>query len=170
MSLNTQDCHRMNCDRIEFDFDKSRVSPDKVQRLFNLSAFWAKDRSLEDWQTAISFSEPVLAAWDGTRLIGFARASSDGVYRASIWDVVIHPEYRGAGLGRQLLERLLAHERMARVERVYLSTTFKAGFYERLGFQKNQSTTMVLMKDLVLPKALESEEVEYTNSSELDFH
>ena len=81
---------------------------------------------------------------DDQRLIGFARATSDGIYRATIWDVVIHPDYRGTGLGSKLVESLISHPRMSRVERIYLTTTHQQGFYERIGFQTNSTTTMVL--------------------------
>jgi ribosomal protein S18 acetylase RimI-like enzyme len=124
----------------------------KVQRLFQETAFWAHDRQLEDWAIAIANSKPVVTAWDGDRLIGFARATSDGVYRATIWDVAIHPHYQGAGLGRKLVETVLMHPHVNRVERVYLMTTHQQRFYERIGFEDNQTTTMVLFnqKTMVL--------------------
>jgi ribosomal protein S18 acetylase RimI-like enzyme len=75
----------------------------QLQQLFDRAAFWARGRSLEDLTIAINHSHPVISVWDGQRLIGFARTTSDGIYRATIWDVVIHPEYRGGGLGRQLI-------------------------------------------------------------------
>jgi N-acetylglutamate synthase-like GNAT family acetyltransferase len=77
-------------------------------------------------------------------MIGFARATSDGIYRATIWDVVIHPDYQGGGLGRKLVQTVLSHPLMCRVERVYLMTTHQQKFYERIGFEYNASTTMVL--------------------------
>ncbi len=77
-------------------------------------------------------------------MIGCARATSDGIYRATIWDVVIDEDYQGGGLGRKLVQTVLSHPRMCRVERVYLMTTYKQSFYERIGFQRNASTTMVL--------------------------
>jgi ribosomal protein S18 acetylase RimI-like enzyme len=112
--------------------------------LFQAAAFWAKDRRVEDLEIAIANSDPVISVWDQDQMIGFARATSDGVYRATIWDVVIHPDYQGAGLGRKLVETVLSHPRMNRVERVYLMTTHQQQFYERIGFQPNASTTMVL--------------------------
>ncbi|MUL37617.1 GNAT family N-acetyltransferase [Gloeocapsopsis dulcis] len=115
-----------------------------LHKLFQVAAFWAQDRSLEDLSIAISNSKPVISVWDGEKLIGFARATSDGVYRATIWDVVIHPDYRGAGLGRKLVESVLSHPHMNRVERVYLMTTHQQSFYEQIGFECNSSTTMVL--------------------------
>jgi ribosomal protein S18 acetylase RimI-like enzyme len=134
----------MDYRHIQFCDRKSRIDYAQLQELFRLGAFWAKDRKIEDLEVAIANSEPVITVWDGQRLIGLARATSDGVYRATIWDVVIHPDYQGAGLGRKLVETVLSHPRMSRVERVYLMTTHQQHFYERIGFECNPTTTMVL--------------------------
>ncbi|MFW6357793.1 MAG: GNAT family N-acetyltransferase [Chroococcales cyanobacterium] len=134
----------MDCRHIQFCDSKSKIDPLQLQSLFKLSAFWAKDRRIEDLEIAIANSDPVISVWDGEQLIGFARATSDGIYRAAIWDVIIHPDYRGVGLGRKLVETVLSHPRVNRVERVYLTTTYQQSFYERIGFQRNESTTMVL--------------------------
>jgi N-acetylglutamate synthase-like GNAT family acetyltransferase len=129
---------------IQFCIGHDRVDLEQLQHLFKVAAFWARERKSEDWKIAISNSEPVVTVWDDKRAIGFARATSDGIYRATIWDVAIHPDYQGSGLGRKLVETVLSHPRMSRVERVYLMTTYKQSFYERIGFQYNASTTMVL--------------------------
>ncbi|MBR8839017.1 MAG: GNAT family N-acetyltransferase [Stigonema ocellatum SAG 48.90 = DSM 106950] len=134
----------MNYSQIRFSDRKSEIHLDQLQELFNLSTFWAKGRSMDDLRVAIANSEPVVTVWDGEQLIGFARATSDGIYRATIWDVVIHSEYRGTGLGSKLVETVLSHPRMNRVERVYLMTTHQQCFYEKIGFQTNSTTTMVL--------------------------
>lgn len=134
----------MDCSHIQFCDRKSRLDFNQLQALFKAGAFWAKERSIEDLSIAVANSEPVVSVWDQERLIGFARATSDGIYRATIWDVVIHPDYRGAGLGRKLVETVLSHPQMNRVERVYLMTTHQQRFYERIGFEGNSSTTMVL--------------------------
>jgi ribosomal protein S18 acetylase RimI-like enzyme len=134
----------MDCRHIQFCDRKSDIDYDQLQELFRLGAFWAKDRKIEDWKVAIANSEPVISVWDSNRLVGFARATSDGIYRGTIWDVVIHPDYQGAGLGRKLVETVLSHPRMSRVERIYLMTTHQQRFYERIGFECNSTTTMVL--------------------------
>jgi ribosomal protein S18 acetylase RimI-like enzyme len=134
----------MDNTQIQFSDRKSDLSLEKLQQLFTLSAFWAKERNLEDLEIAIANSEPVISVWDREKLIGFARATSDGIYRATIWDVAIHPDYRSQGLGSKLVETVLSHPQMCRVERVYLMTTHQQKFYERIGFQANSTTTMVL--------------------------
>jgi len=126
------------CDR------RADIDLHQLQALLNKSAFWAVDRQIEDLQIALDRSEPVISAWDNEKLIGFARATSDGVYRATIWDVTIDCDYQRLGLGRKLVETTLGHPSMQRVERIYLTTTHQQVFYERLGFLVNNSTTMIL--------------------------
>ena len=77
-------------------------------------------------------------------MIGLARATSDGIYRAIIWDIIIHPDYQGVRLAQKLVETVLNHPRMKRVERIYLMTSDRQHFYEQLGFQLNSNITMVL--------------------------
>ncbi|MGF1590996.1 MAG: GNAT family N-acetyltransferase [Pleurocapsa sp.] len=134
----------MDCSHIQFCVDKSKVDFEQLQSLFIRTAFWARSRNMDDLKIAIANSNPVVTVWDGDRLIGFARATSDGVYRAAIWDVVIDPNYQGVGLGRKLVQTVLSHPLVSKVERVYLTTTHQQSFYERIGFKRNESTTMVL--------------------------
>lgn len=134
----------MDCSHIQLCDRSEQIDLQQLQHLFQRTAFWASDRRLDDLAIALQHSNPVISAWDDDRLIGFARAISDGIYRATIWDVVIHPDYQGAGLGRKLVETVLSHPHVNRVERVYLMTTHQQSFYEKIGFEVNSSTTMVL--------------------------
>jgi ribosomal protein S18 acetylase RimI-like enzyme len=131
------------CDRSD------QVDLIQLQALFNLGSFWAKDRTLTGLEIAIANSEPVITVWDGDRIIGHARATSDGVYRATIWDVIIHPDYRGGGLGRKLVQTVLAHPKLSNVERIYLMTTDQQKFYQRIGFEQNGTTTMILQNQQI---------------------
>lgn len=154
----------MDCRHIQFCVHESAFAETQdsfrqqhlpqLQALFQEMAFWARDRRLDDWAVALIHSKPIVTVWDQERLIGFARATSDGVYRATIWDVVIHSDYQGAGLGRKLVETVLMHPHINRVERVYLMTTHQQPFYERIGFEVNSSTTMVLFNQPTLPENL----------------
>jgi N-acetylglutamate synthase-like GNAT family acetyltransferase len=152
----------MDCSHVQFcvheGFATGTCSRDidlaQLQELFRVTAHWGRDRQTSDLEIAIRNSKPVVTIWDGDRLIGFARATSDGVYRATIWDVLVHPEYQGAGLGRKLVETVLMHPHVNRAERVYLMTTHQQKFYERIGFEENQTTTMVLFNQVALEQEL----------------
>ncbi len=115
-----------------------------LQRLLDQHAFWAQGRSLGDLRRMLAGSAAVVSLWRGRRLVGFGRASSDGVFRAVLWDVVIPEDLQGQGLGRQLVEALLNTPQLQGVERVYLMTTNSAGFYEQLGFQRVEGQQLLL--------------------------
>ena len=132
--------------QIRFSDRHEEVDLGQLQRLLRIGTFWAKERTLEKLAIAIANSSPVVTIWDCDRLIGHARATGDGIYRATIWDVVIDPDYRGAGLGRKLVKMVLAHPNICNVERVYLMTTHQQEFYKHIGFDQNASTTLVLSK------------------------
>jgi len=134
----------VDCSTVQFCDHLNAIDLPQLQALFKTCAFWAQDRTCEHLAIAIENSNPVISVWDGDRLIGFARATSDCVYRATIWDVIVDPSYRGAGLGSKLVETVLAHPRLSHVERVYLMTTHQQKFYDRIGFEENSTTTMVL--------------------------
>lgn len=162
----------MDSRHIQFRYTQV-FSPDQLTQLcdlFKVAAFWAKDRRPSEMAKAIAHSKPVVTVWDNERLIGFSRATSDGVFRATIWDVVIHPDYQGAGLGRRLVETLIAHPHMNKVERTYLMTTHQQSFYERIGFEQNSTTTMVLHNQLIaerLMAAAEAPSIEQTREVEV---
>jgi predicted GNAT family acetyltransferase len=56
-------------------------------------------------------SDVVLALQDAgsQELIAFARALTDGVYKALIFDVMVTPAYRGRSIGCILMGALLDH-------------------------------------------------------------
>ena len=79
--------------------------------------------------------EGVVSA-DGGELVGFVRAITDGVYRATIFDLIVSPEWRGRGLGAELLERAHAHPALVGCKRIELICTEEmVPFYERFGYE-----------------------------------
>ena len=116
----------------------------QLQRLMNGNAFWAQDRSLHHLRQMVRNSAVCVTAWQGRRLVGFGRATSDGIYRATIWDLVVDSEVAGRGVGRSMVERLMECPALAPCERIYLMTTNSAGFYQKLGFEINQAQKLMI--------------------------
>nr|YP_009315272.1 Hypothetical protein ycf52 [Yamadaella caenomyce]SCW23727.1 Hypothetical protein ycf52 [Yamadaella caenomyce] len=72
---------------------------------------------------------------DHRYLIGFARATSDHAFNATIWDVVVHPEFQGKGLGRVLMTQVIKHLRLADITTITLFADPQViAFYKHLGF------------------------------------
>ncbi|MEB3172519.1 MAG: GNAT family N-acetyltransferase [Cyanobacteriota bacterium] len=116
----------------------------QLQTLLEEHSFWAQGRSLAGLRTMLKGSAAAVSLWQSGQLVGFCRASSDGRYRAVLWDVVVAPELQGQGLGRRLVEALLELPQLRRVERVYLMTSNSAGFYKQLGFMSMGSQQLML--------------------------
>lgn len=119
------------------DFD-----PAQLLRLYT-QAPWAGGRTHEDIREMLVQTDLTLSAWDGERLVGFGRALTDYVYRASIWDVLVDEAYQGQDVGTEIMQRILHHPSLKRVELFWLCTRDKQTFYEKLGFSTNEQTGMV---------------------------
>ena len=105
----------------------------ELQRLLDQTA-WARGRSKDGLTRMLAHTPFVFTAWDGPRLVGFARVLTDQVYRATLWDVVVDAPYQGRGVGEGLMAYVLEHPVLSRVEKFWLNTRDKHKFYERFGF------------------------------------
>jgi ribosomal protein S18 acetylase RimI-like enzyme len=123
----------------------------KLQHLLEKHAFWARGRSRPQLRRLLAGSEAVVSLWRGRRLVGFGRATSDGLYRAVLWDVVVAGDLQGRGLGRQVVEALLEAPAVRGVERVYLMTTNSAGFYRQLGFSDAAPQALLVKSGAATP-------------------
>ena len=119
----------------------------QLQQLLDAHSFWASGRSLRELNRMLAGSQAVVSAWQGSHLVGFGRATSDGVFRAVLWDVVVAGEHQGRGLGRRIVEALLEEPALQGVERIYLMTTNSTGFYQQLGFTKVEGQDLMLRSD-----------------------
>ncbi len=121
--------------------DHAQIDPNQLTRLFQ-QAPWAKGRTTEDARAMLANTDLTVSAWDGEELVGFGRVLTDYVYRATIWDVIVAKPYQGRGIGTEIVQRILQHPRLKKVELFWLCTRMP-GFYERLGFSSKEQTGMV---------------------------
>jgi ribosomal protein S18 acetylase RimI-like enzyme len=122
--------------------ERKDIDAAQLVRLY-AQAPWAAGRTEEDIRSMLAQTDVVLSAWDGPALIGFGRVLTDYVYRASIWDVIVDRDYQGQDIGTQLMQRILAHPELKRVDLFWLCTRDKQAFYEKLGFSAKEQTGMV---------------------------
>lgn len=124
--------------------DAAELDPLQLLALYH-QAPWTQTRSVDDVRTMLAHTDVALTAWEGTTLVGFSRVLTDYVYRATIWDVIVDRHHQGRGIGTELVQRLLHHPKLARVELFWLCTR-RPGFYERLGFTAKAQTGMVWVR------------------------
>jgi GNAT superfamily N-acetyltransferase len=118
------------------------VDPAQLVQLYE-QAPWAVGRTVEDTRAMLLETDLAISAWDGERLVAFGRVLTDYVYRASIWDVIVDKDYQGQDIGTEIVQRILHHPSLKRVELFWLCTRDKQCFYEKLGFSANEQTGMV---------------------------
>ena len=99
---------------------------------------WAR-RPIRKVRIALQHSFVVLSVWEHRggfkRLIGFARATSDYAFNATLWDVVIHPDFQGQGLGKAMMEEMIRELRKADISNISLfADAHVVNFYQQLGF------------------------------------
>ena len=120
----------MKAYEIEISFDCSEVDWDALAALIERAPLVKRDPA--ELRRAISNSYAVCFAYLDGVLVGTARATSDGVYYATILDVCVHPDYQGRGIGRLVVQSLLT--RVPSYKVFLTSVPGKEGFYKKLGF------------------------------------
>ncbi|MEA5576119.1 GNAT family N-acetyltransferase [Anabaena sp. UHCC 0451] len=109
--------------------------------------FWSKDRTFERVVKMLKASDLIIAlVCDDEELIGFCRVLTDFVYRGTLYDVIIKPDYRKMGFGAKLLDAVINHPQLKEVENIALYCLPEMiPFYERWGF-KNDVDGIKLMR------------------------
>ncbi|NJL02113.1 MAG: GNAT family N-acetyltransferase [Spirulinaceae cyanobacterium SM2_1_0] len=107
----------MNYSRIE------RLTAAQIDDLYQLyrGEWWCRDRQRADLEAMLAHSDVTLGfCTESGRLVAFTRLLSDQIYQAILFDVIVHPQHRGQGLGRALIEAALQHPAVVNVETVTL--------------------------------------------------
>ena len=117
----------------------------QLQSFLNKNTFWAKDRNKQQLCKMLFNSTVVVSLWHHNKLIGFGRATSDLVFRAVLWDVVIDSKHQGLGMGKLIIEAILKNKNIRSVEKIYLMTTNSSEFYKQLGFNINEKQSLLTL-------------------------
>ena len=117
----------------------------KLQILFNQNALWAKDRDIDQIKKMLANSNVIITLWHKNNLVGFGRATTDQVYRAVLWDIVVSKNLQRVGLGKVIVEELLKDKKINSAEKIYLMTTDSKDFYKQLGFKVNTKQFLMIL-------------------------
>ncbi|GAA1979757.1 GNAT family N-acetyltransferase [Amycolatopsis minnesotensis] len=119
----------------ELDDDRTRVDTDVVWDFMSTEAYWARWRERSDVEAQLAAAWRILGVYekDSGRMVGYARAISDGVSIAYLADVFVLDAARGNGLGKALVHEMVENGAGARM-RWMLHTNDAHGLYAQFGF------------------------------------
>jgi GNAT superfamily N-acetyltransferase len=116
----------------ELDDDPARLDRAAVHDFVANHSYWAPGRPRPVQDELIDRSARVVGLYHEGRQVGFSRTVSDG-HIAYLADVYVLPEFRGRGLGAELVRESVEHGPYARA-RWLLHTADAHALYRRFGF------------------------------------
>jgi len=128
-------------DGLVLDDDAARVDVDAVHDFLANESYWAKGRPRELVDRLVHEADRVVGLYDDDRQVGFARAFTDGASLAYLADVYVLPEYRGRGLGVELVREMVENGPYASL-RWALHTRDAHDLYRRFSFTEPSERVM----------------------------
>ena len=125
----------------ELDDHPARVDQDVVWSFLSTHAYWGRWRDHVDVARQLASAWRVVGAYhrDTGRMVGFARAVSDGVALAYLADLFVLPEARGHGIGKELVRTMIENGPGARFHWL-LHTADAHDLYRQFGFREPDGT------------------------------
>jgi GNAT superfamily N-acetyltransferase len=119
----------------ELDDNPARVDLDVVWGFLSTEAYWGRWRTRDIVEQQVRSAWRVIGAYErrSGKMVGFARALSDGCALAYLADVFVLPAHRGQGLGVRLV-RAMIEDGPGATFLWMLHTADAHGLYAKFGF------------------------------------
>ena len=129
-------------DTVRLSFTTEGVDWTEAASVFERAPLGTREPSI--LKTTFENSDLICFAWDSDRLVGVARALSDGLVQSVIYDLCMLPEHQGKGLGTRMMQEMMS--RLNTRNTVLWAVPGKENFYARLGFRP-MLTAMAMVED-----------------------
>ncbi len=122
----------MTASMIEISTDRSRLDIAYIHRYLSEECYWSIGRSRAVVEKSIANSL-CFGVYDGDRQMGFARVVTDYATFAWLCDVFVDAAYRERGLGKQLVEKVVAYPDLQGMRNFILATRDAHELYRQYG-------------------------------------
>ncbi|MGQ0600745.1 MAG: GNAT family N-acetyltransferase [Anaerolineales bacterium] len=119
-------------DAFTLSTDKTKLNVTLIHDYLSQHSYWAQGRSAEVVRNSIEHSL-CFGVYRGEEQVGFARVVTDYATFAWLCDVFILESVRGHGLGKWLIESIVAHPQLQGLRRFMLATRDAHELYRRYG-------------------------------------
>jgi GNAT superfamily N-acetyltransferase len=114
------------------------LSKKQIEQLVSLykREFWCEKRKKLDVVKMLENTNITIGVVTETYdLVGFVRVLTDYVYKAIIFDLIVHPDWRNKKLGKLLMDSVIKHPQLKNIEHFDLNCLPEMyPFYEKWGF------------------------------------
>lgn len=124
----------MSAAAIRVSTDQEELDLQMIHRFLSEESYWAKGIPLSVMRKAIE-SSLCFGLFQRDLQVGFARVITDYATFGYLCDVFVLEPHRGKGLGRILMEHVMAHPALATLRRIVLVTGDAHFLYEKVGFR-----------------------------------
>nr|WP_315465612.1 GNAT family N-acetyltransferase [uncultured Rhodoferax sp.] len=116
---------------------------DALSALYQAAPLGSK--SPEGLRTVFGNSRYGCVVYDGEHLVGAGRVLADGLDCAYVCDIAVHPSHQGSGLGRAIVNYLLAQSQGHKKIILY-AVPGKEPYYRRFGFRRMKTAMAIFMQ------------------------
>ena len=127
---------------LRFQYDCSAIDWETVPQILKTVGMSFHDADIH--RRTFSASASVVFVLDDQQLIGFGRAISDGIIQAAVYDVAVLPSYQGHGIGKMMIEKLVAS--LPGCNFILYASPGKEAFYEKLRFRRMKTGMALFVK------------------------
>jgi ribosomal protein S18 acetylase RimI-like enzyme len=93
---------------VQLDLENAEANAEGIERLYESAGWSSVGDNPQKAAKSLKNSHCAFAAFDGTKMVGYFRALSDGVSDAYLLDLIVDPQYRRRGIAGELTARIVA--------------------------------------------------------------
>lgn len=131
-------------DGFQISTDPARLDLDVIHDFLANEAYWSPGVAREKVARQMRYSL-CFGLYTGAQQVGFARVISDFTTFAYLADVFILRPFRQQGLGKWLVQTILAHPELQGLRRLALNTRDAHSLYRRFGFANDPHSENYLL-------------------------
>lgn len=124
---------------LNFDFDR-------VHRWLSSEAYWSPGVARETVEKAFRNSLCFGVFSERLGQVGIARVVTDGATFSYLADVFVDQKVRGCGIGKLLMDAVVAHSELQGLRRQMLATSDAHKLYEQYGYKKIEKPEILMEK------------------------
>jgi len=113
--------------------DKTKLKPEQIHHWLSTESYWSKNIPFQTVKTAFDHSFCIGILKEDEQ-IGYARVITDFATFGYLADVYVTEPHRGKGLGKKLMECIMAEDWMKGLRKTLLATLDAHELYRPFGF------------------------------------